>query len=184
MRGYHSSSDTAIQGHAYEYNGGTTSRMEQSSCCSSLGHVRLLHLAVTHGVSRVSASNWVTSDSSALTLQISASASILCLIAFAIDAGVVGIQKTGHDDTDGLVTLTWGNGVSTRTQRHCAVTYSVDPPFGDIRRSHRPCDLPRLQMETFWLLWLAWLGFSHFLCGNGVRWYYIKCKHGQRLEER
>ena len=81
-------------------------------------------------VCHVSVRQTESSDSSALTLQISASASILCLIAFAIDAGVVGIQKTGHDDTDGLVTLTWGNGVSTRTQRHRAVTYFVDPPFG------------------------------------------------------
>ena len=42
-------------------------------------------------------------------------AAILSLVVFAIDAGVVGtLRKTVHDDTDGLVTLTWGNGVSTR----------------------------------------------------------------------
>ncbi|KIM62419.1 hypothetical protein SCLCIDRAFT_119452 [Scleroderma citrinum Foug A] len=39
-------------------------------------------------------------------------AAILSLVVFAIDAGVVGtLRKTVHDDTDGLVTLTWGNGI-------------------------------------------------------------------------
>jgi len=42
-------------------------------------------------------------------------ASILSLVAFAIDAGVVGVLgKSVHNNTDGLVTLTWGNGVRTR----------------------------------------------------------------------
>ena len=42
-------------------------------------------------------------------------ASILSPVALAIDAGIVGaLQKIIHDDTDGPVTLTWGNGMSTR----------------------------------------------------------------------
>ncbi|KAL4077024.1 actin cortical patch SUR7/pH-response regulator pali [Scleroderma yunnanense] len=39
-------------------------------------------------------------------------ATIVSLTAFAIDAGVIGVlRKTVYNDSDGLVTLTWGNGV-------------------------------------------------------------------------
>ncbi|KIM62422.1 hypothetical protein SCLCIDRAFT_1214981 [Scleroderma citrinum Foug A] len=41
---------------------------------------------------------------------ISTTLASISLVAFAIDAGIVGaLQKIIHDDTDGPVTLTWGN---------------------------------------------------------------------------
>ncbi|KAL4068018.1 hypothetical protein J3A83DRAFT_4374354 [Scleroderma citrinum] len=40
-------------------------------------------------------------------------ATIVSLTAFAIDAGVIGVlRKTVYNDSDGLVTLTWGNGLT------------------------------------------------------------------------
>lgn len=54
-------------------------------------------------------------------------ASILSFIAFAIDAGVVGaLRKTVDDNTDGLVTLSWGNGASVSSIIETDA-YAVDP---------------------------------------------------------